>query len=95
MEEASASPAALASTVKEMVENAEARRLMREALSRWHRPEAALQIAAEIMERIGMTLLKRMETGDPPRPEAAQGNSGAVRPAPDAARRELQESCHG
>ncbi len=67
MEEAAASPAALASTVREMVDNAEARRLMREALSRWHRPEAALQIAAEIMERIGMTLLKRVETRGAPR----------------------------
>jgi UDP-N-acetylglucosamine--N-acetylmuramyl-(pentapeptide) pyrophosphoryl-undecaprenol N-acetylglucosamine transferase len=95
MEEASASPVALASTVKEIVENAEARRLMREALSRWHRPEAALQIAAEIMERIGMTLLKRVETGSAPRLEVTRENGVAARPAPDEARRELQESWHG
>jgi UDP-N-acetylglucosamine--N-acetylmuramyl-(pentapeptide) pyrophosphoryl-undecaprenol N-acetylglucosamine transferase len=95
LEEGAASPAALASTVKEMLDNAETRRLMRVALSRWHRSEAALQIAAEIMERIGMSLLRQVEAGSASLPGATLGDGGVSRPAPGEVKRELQESWHG
>jgi UDP-N-acetylglucosamine--N-acetylmuramyl-(pentapeptide) pyrophosphoryl-undecaprenol N-acetylglucosamine transferase len=95
LEEASASPGALISTVRGLVDNEEERRLMRDALRRWHRSEAAVQIASEIMSRIGLTLLRDIEGG---RAAAAAGPgpvAGGAGSAPGKVRGELQESLHG
>jgi hypothetical protein len=95
LEEASASPGALISTVRGLVDNEEERRLMRDALRRWHRSEAAMQIASEIMSRIGLSLLRDIE-GERAAATAGPGAvAGGVGPAPGKVRGELQESLHG
>ena len=95
LEESGASPAALVSAVCGLVEDGEARRLMQAALQRWHQSEAAVQIASEIMARIGMTLLRDIEASG-----TGYGAGRGVAPAgrgskPDRLGRALQESWHG
>jgi UDP-N-acetylglucosamine--N-acetylmuramyl-(pentapeptide) pyrophosphoryl-undecaprenol N-acetylglucosamine transferase len=92
LEEGVASPAALVSMIRELTGDGEARRSMREALGRWHRAEAAVQIAAAIMARIGMSMLSDLEagTGGSRGGGGAQGGVSVVRLG-----KELQEIRHG
>jgi UDP-N-acetylglucosamine--N-acetylmuramyl-(pentapeptide) pyrophosphoryl-undecaprenol N-acetylglucosamine transferase len=53
LEQALATPQALTVLVRELVTDEPARRRMREALQRWHRPDAAERIADRILERLG------------------------------------------
>jgi UDP-N-acetylglucosamine--N-acetylmuramyl-(pentapeptide) pyrophosphoryl-undecaprenol N-acetylglucosamine transferase len=94
LEESVASPEALVSVVQELVEDLEARRLMGEALSRWHRSEAALQIAAEIMERIGVRLMREAEGGSG-LGGGRSGKGGGEGRGASGGKRELQEILHG
>jgi UDP-N-acetylglucosamine--N-acetylmuramyl-(pentapeptide) pyrophosphoryl-undecaprenol N-acetylglucosamine transferase len=69
LEQASATPAAVAVLVRELVKDDVGRERMRESLRRWHRPEAAEQIAGRILERLGyeggvVPSGKRVEQGE-------------------------------
>jgi UDP-N-acetylglucosamine--N-acetylmuramyl-(pentapeptide) pyrophosphoryl-undecaprenol N-acetylglucosamine transferase len=96
-EETAASPAALVSEVRGFLDDPEAGRSMRAALGRWHRSDAAVHIAAEIMTRIGLTLLREVEGGGRSEPGGGGRGNGAPgqRSESGGMRRELQESWHG
>jgi UDP-N-acetylglucosamine--N-acetylmuramyl-(pentapeptide) pyrophosphoryl-undecaprenol N-acetylglucosamine transferase len=101
LEEPATSPAALASVVRDLIEAPEERRKIREALRRWHRSEAAEQIASEIMARIGGEILHKVEGMESQREaelgRLEAGSSGMVsgESGSDRMGRELQESRHG
>jgi hypothetical protein len=68
---------------------------MQEALRRWHQSEAAVQIASEIMARIGISLMRDIEAAG-----TGRGDRRGVAPAgrglePGKPERALQESWHG
>jgi UDP-N-acetylglucosamine--N-acetylmuramyl-(pentapeptide) pyrophosphoryl-undecaprenol N-acetylglucosamine transferase len=92
MEESAASPGALVSAVRGLVDDAEARRLMRESLGRWRRSDAAVKIASEIMARIGVEGVGTSAGAS----GGCGGNRGrAAEPERGEMGRELQESWHG
>jgi UDP-N-acetylglucosamine--N-acetylmuramyl-(pentapeptide) pyrophosphoryl-undecaprenol N-acetylglucosamine transferase len=97
LEESGASPPALVSEVREFLGDPEAGRLMRAALGRWHRSEAAMQIAAEIMLRIGIRMPGDFEGGEGPEPRSDGRSIGTPgqRAESGRIRQELQESWHG
>jgi UDP-N-acetylglucosamine--N-acetylmuramyl-(pentapeptide) pyrophosphoryl-undecaprenol N-acetylglucosamine transferase len=75
LEQGSATPAAVAVLVRELVSDEAGRERMRESLRRWHRPEAAEEIAGRIMARLesaGRVELtcERKERAEAGRPEA-------------------------
>jgi UDP-N-acetylglucosamine--N-acetylmuramyl-(pentapeptide) pyrophosphoryl-undecaprenol N-acetylglucosamine transferase len=98
LEETEASPGALVSAVRALVEAAEDRRLMQEALKRWHQSEAAVQIASEIMARIGGSLLRNLEAmaaGDGAGRGAGAADLAGAGLTSGKTERALQESWHG
>jgi UDP-N-acetylglucosamine--N-acetylmuramyl-(pentapeptide) pyrophosphoryl-undecaprenol N-acetylglucosamine transferase len=94
-EEASASPRALISAVRGLIADEGERRLMQEALRRWHRAEAAVQIASEIMSRIGLSLLRDIEGPQAGENAGRAGPSTGLGAGAGKPRGELQESVHG
>ncbi len=93
LEETSASPAAVVSAVRGLVVGVEERRTIQEALKRWHRAEAAVQIASEILASIGVGLMRELEGASPP--ASTSGNGGLDVAGSGMAGRALQESWHG
>jgi UDP-N-acetylglucosamine--N-acetylmuramyl-(pentapeptide) pyrophosphoryl-undecaprenol N-acetylglucosamine transferase len=78
LEQASATPLAIAVAVRELVADEGARQRMRESLWRWHRADAAERVASGILSRIGWAT----------RPGAEGRRAGAGDDRPDAERRE-------